>query len=273
MSRARDDMLLVLCDTQPYVHTVLCYVTCACSHAIMSCAVVHAVCPMFPALGLDEHLTDATLPYEIPSHLSRYWPLYALSTTATCLVTYNIYTHRDELAGWSTQAATSSHAFVDEHVMIPLRNIARHVFHTFYETSTATTATRDPVADALHQYQQSRVNLTDMLLAYGQHHTPAQHTSSLQQRARDGDMSIVMDAYTRQVERPIKSVVFDDLTTGILIQVGGHVAVLAYVVCMSCGCAAYVMCMWCNIDTCVVSLCCACVCCVAVLCMSCVCCA
>jgi hypothetical protein len=156
-----------------------------------------------------------------PTHLKRYFPYYICFTTIGFYTIYKIYTNKEQILNYIYTSYDSLKFFVDEHLITPLK--------TIYTSTFESRSSESAFENSQLNYTNSKKILEEMLEDYGrQHsHTLAQINNipveeflqTLNQRAIDEDMNIVMKHYQQELNSPIRSALLGDLIKGILIQV------------------------------------------------------
>jgi hypothetical protein len=156
-----------------------------------------------------------------PGHLWRKWHLYFGGVVAIGVGTALAIKHRPKVITLAGDTWKALREFLHEHAAEPLSNIVQSVTSTFKDRSLFSTT-----IDALRK---SKEDLAAMLRTFALHHAKelsahegvsvAEYTASIPERAAQGDMSLVMQTYQREIQRPILSLVAGDLMRGLLVQV------------------------------------------------------
>jgi len=156
-----------------------------------------------------------------PHHLFEYWHYYCGGLALVGAGAYLCVRHSARVLALAQDTATFASEFIYEHVTEPLTNIAAQVTSTFQDRSLFSTNVKT--------LAQSKDDLTRMLRTFAAHHAAelaehegiprADYEASIARRAAEGDMSLVMRTYEREVQRPILTLLTGDLMRGLLIQV------------------------------------------------------
>jgi len=122
---------------------------------------------------------------------------------------------------WGRESATSFKLFLQAQIFVPTLNIYNSIFKTFQA--------RPASISGPEELRQNKEALASMLEEFGraQSRSIAAHENKsetvflneLPQRAASEDMSIVMDVYTEDIKRPLKSILYGNLLEGLLIQI------------------------------------------------------
>jgi hypothetical protein len=162
-------------------------------------------------------------PYKKPSHLERKWLYYTAGIGLAAYSAYIAHTRSDEIMQYSQDTVSSLRAFAKEHVIDPFQNIYSSVFSTFHRSG------EQQIVSTEDSFKASQKNLSDMLQNYGRQHaqinaaaegiSATEYLNKLPARAKGLDMSIVMTAYSTEVEQPLKNSLFGTIVEGLLIQI------------------------------------------------------
>jgi hypothetical protein len=159
--------------------------------------------------------------YYRPTHLKRYFPYYICFTAIGFYTLYKIYTNKDRIFNYISTSYDSLKFFINEHLIIPLK--------TIYTSTFESHSSENAFENSQLNYTNSKKILEEMLEEYGRQHanrlaeinniTEEEFLSTLNQRAINEDMNIVMKCYQEELNSPIRSALLGDLIKGILIQV------------------------------------------------------
>ncbi|CAF0983277.1 unnamed protein product [Adineta ricciae] len=159
--------------------------------------------------------------YRRPTHLKRYLPYYIGFTAIGMFIIYKVYTNKTGIYNYITTTYESLKFFLNEHLVAPLKTIYTSTFESHSSESA--------YENSQLNYTNSKKILEEMLEEYGRQHagTLAQvnnvsveeFLATLNERARNEDMNVVMKNYQQELNSPIRSALLGDLIKGILIQV------------------------------------------------------
>ena len=154
--------------------------------------------------------------YYRPKHIKRYFPHYLCLTTIGLYTLYKTYTNKERIINYIYSTYDSLKYFISEHLITPLKTI----YTSTFESRSSQAAFESSKLNYIH----SKKILEEMLEDYGHRHATtlafidnmniAEFLSTLNQRARNEDMNIVMKNYQRELDQPIRSVLFGDLIKG-----------------------------------------------------------
>lgn len=159
---------------------------------------------------------DATQLYYRPTHLKRYFPVYAGLTVIGCYTLYKVYSNRVQIIEYIYSSYDSLKFFADEHLIVPLK--------TIYTSTFESRASQSAFENSQLNYTNSKKILEEMLEEYGRKHASAlaqinnisteEFLSNLREGARNEDMNIVMKYYQQELDKPIRSALAGDLIKG-----------------------------------------------------------
>ncbi|CAF3085971.1 unnamed protein product [Rotaria socialis] len=159
--------------------------------------------------------------YNRPTHIKRYLPYYVCATSIGLYTVYKVYTNREQIINYIYTSYDSLTFFVNEHLIAPLK--------TIYKSTFESRASQTAFENSQLNYINSKKILEEMLEEYGREHAGTlsqvnnaslqEFLSTLNERARNEDMNIVMKNYQLEMNQPIRSALLGDLIKGILIQV------------------------------------------------------
>jgi hypothetical protein len=154
--------------------------------------------------------------YYRPTHFKRYFPYYICFTAIGFYTLYKVYTNKERIINYIYSSYDSLKFFVNEHLIIPLK--------TIYSSTFESRSSENAFENSQLNYTNSKKILEEMLEEYGRQHaeTLAQANdisleaflSTLNQRAMNEDMNIVMKNYQQELNSPIKSALVGDLIKG-----------------------------------------------------------
>lgn len=156
-----------------------------------------------------------------PHHLFEWWHYYTGAALLVGCGAVYAFRNQSEVRDAVNTAIQSSRFFCNEHLWEPLANIYETTFKTFHDRSLFSTNERTLV--------QSKEDLSAMLSDFAHNHVSElsaheqrqkqEYVESIDRRAREGDMDLVMKPYNREIQHPIRSLLIGDLMRGLLIQV------------------------------------------------------
>jgi hypothetical protein len=159
--------------------------------------------------------------YYRPTHLKRYFPYYICFTAIGFYTLFKIYANKKDIINYIYSSYDSLKFFINEHLIVPLK--------TIYTSTFESHASENAFENSQLNYINSKKILEEMLEEYGRQHANSlaeinninlnEFLSTLNQRAINEDMNIVMKYYQQELNTPIKSALLGDLIKGILIQV------------------------------------------------------
>jgi hypothetical protein len=159
---------------------------------------------------------DKTHLYYRPTHLKRYFPYYIGFTVVGVFTLYKVYTNKDRILNYISSSYDSLKFFVNEHLIIPLK--------TIYTSTFESRSIENTYENSQLNYTNSKKILEEMLEEYGRQHADTlaevnnigidQFLSTLNERARNEDMNIVMKNYQQELNSPIRSALVGDLIKG-----------------------------------------------------------
>ena len=151
-----------------------------------------------------------------PAHFKRYFSYYVCFGAVGLYAAYRIYSNRAGIADYVSTTYDSLKFFVNEHLVVPLR--------TIYTSTFESRASQATFENSQLNYAHSKKILEEMLIEYGQKHAPTladiqqmsveEFLGTLQERASNEDMNIVMKNYQRELDQPIRSALVGDLIKG-----------------------------------------------------------
>ncbi|CAF3252682.1 unnamed protein product [Rotaria sp. Silwood2] len=158
--------------------------------------------------------------YYRPTHIKRYLPYYVCFTAIGFYTLYKVYTNKEQIINYAYSSYDSLKFFIDEHLIIPLK--------TIYTSTFESRSSQAAFENSQINYTNSKKILEEMLEEYGRQHagTLAQinntsieeFLSTLNERARNEDMNVVMKNYQQELNRPIISALLGDLIKGIFLM-------------------------------------------------------
>jgi hypothetical protein len=156
-----------------------------------------------------------------PHHLFEYWHWYTGGALLIGAGTVYALRNQSEVRAAFDNTIKSTRFFLHEHLWEPLTNIYETTFKTFHDRSLFSTNEKTLV--------QSKENLSSMLSEFAHKHVSElsaheqrqkqEYRESIDKRAKEGDMDLVMKPYNREIQHPIRSLLLGDLMHGLLIQV------------------------------------------------------
>lgn len=159
--------------------------------------------------------------YHRPTHFKRYFPYYICGGVITLYAIYRVYSNRTRIADSISSSYESLKFFVNEHLIVPLKTI----YASTFESRSSAAAFENSQLNYTH----SKKILEEMLEEFGREHAdslaqieqlnPGEFLQTLNERATNEDMNLVMKYYQQEMNSPIRSALFGDLIKGILIQV------------------------------------------------------
>ncbi|CAF1060779.1 unnamed protein product [Rotaria sordida] len=159
--------------------------------------------------------------YYKPTHIKRYLPFYVCFTAIGFYTLFKVYTNRQQIINYIYTTYDSLKFFISEHLILPLK--------TIYASTFESRSSQAAYENSQLNYTNSKKILEEMLEEYGRQHadslaqinntTVDEFLSTLNERARNEDMNVVMKNYQQELNRPIRSALLGDLIKGILIQV------------------------------------------------------
>ncbi|CAF1611341.1 unnamed protein product, partial [Adineta ricciae] len=151
--------------------------------------------------------------YRRPTHLKRYLPYYIGFTAIGMFIIYKVYTNKTGIYNYITTTYESLKFFLNEHLVAPLKTIYTSTFESHSSESA--------YENSQLNYTNSKKILEEMLEEYGRQHagTLAQvnnvsveeFLATLNERARNEDMNVVMKNYQQELNSPIRSALLGDL--------------------------------------------------------------
>ncbi|CAF3833915.1 unnamed protein product [Rotaria sp. Silwood1] len=162
--------------------------------------------------------------YYRPTHIKRYLPYYICFSAIGFYTLYKIYTNKQQIINYIYSSYDSLKFFINEHLIVPLKTI----YTSTFESRSSQTAFENSQIN----YINSKKILEEMLEEYGRQHagTLAQinntsideFLSTLNERAKNEDMNVVMKNYQQELNRPIISALLGDLIKGIDLILDQH---------------------------------------------------
>jgi len=156
--------------------------------------------------------------YYRPTHFKRYFPYYICFTAIGFYTLYKIYTNKEGIINYIYSSYDSLKFFINEHLIIPLK--------TIYTSTFESRSSESAYENSQLNYINSKKILEEMLEDYGRQHANTlsqinnisleEFLSTLNQRAINEDMNIVMKHYQQELNAPIKSALLGDLIKGII---------------------------------------------------------
>lgn len=154
--------------------------------------------------------------YSRPTHLKRYFSYYICFTALGFYTCYRVYTNRDHIANYVYSSYDSLKFFIHEHLIVPLK--------TIYTSTFESRSSQVALENSQLNYAHSKKILEEMLEQYGRQHATTlaqvnqisvdEFLSTLNERARNEDMNIVMKNYQQELNTPIRSALLGDLIKG-----------------------------------------------------------
>ena len=132
-------------------------------------------------------------------------------------IIYKVYTNKTGIYNYITTTYESLKFFLNEHLITPLK--------TIYTSTFESRSSESAYENSQLNYTNSKKILEEMLEEYGRQHagTLAQvnnisveeFLATLNERARNEDMNVVMKNYQQELNSPIRSALLGDLIKGI----------------------------------------------------------
>ena len=154
--------------------------------------------------------------YSRPTHFKRYLSYYICFTALGIFTCYRVYSNRERIANYVYSSYDSLKFFVHEHLIVPLK--------TIYTSTFESRASQVALENSQLNYVHSKKILEEMLEEYGRQHAPTlaqvnqvsvdEFLATLNERAAQGDMNIVMKNYQQELNTPIRSALLGDLVKG-----------------------------------------------------------
>ena len=165
---------------------------------------------------LEARWRDKIHLYLRPTHFKRYLPYYIGVTAVGIYIVYRVYSNRDGLINYVHTTFDSLKFFVHEHLVLPLK--------TIYTSTFESRASQASYENTQLNYTHSKKILEEMLEDYGRQHagtlaqinglTLDQYLATINERAANEDMNIIMKNYQQELNAPIRSALFGDLIKG-----------------------------------------------------------
>jgi hypothetical protein len=130
--------------------------------------------------------------YSQPTHIKRYFPYYICFTALGVYTIYKVYTNKDQIINYFYTSYDSLKFFVNEHLIAPIKTIYTSTFES-------------------NAYGRQHAQI----LAGINNISTEEFLSTLNQRAMNEDMNIVMKFYQQELNSPIRSALLGDLIKGI----------------------------------------------------------
>lgn len=167
-------------------------------------------------------LCDRRAPLQRPNHIRRYWLHYTVGFGASLALASKVQHHQVEIADKFRSVRLSVVEFFREQLWLPLRHVLGQVFSRDYGQQSLAS-----LQDDLNAEQRA---LSTMLRSFAERHPqsvpsgdhsgdPLQTMHAVQEAADRGDMSLVMDNYTNEVQTPKWNIAFGSLLENFMIQV------------------------------------------------------
>jgi hypothetical protein len=170
---------------------------------------------------LNSWISMTLQPLERPSHIRRYWMTYVAVFAGTGMLSYQISKKQELISSLFQSLNNMGHNFYRDHIAEPAQNIYTNVMKTRHYSRPDV-----PTHDTLSR---ERNELSKMLLEFGMQHAKEEcktsnisleeYKQNLEERAQKGDMSIVMNKYTADLQSPISNMMTGSLIRGMLIQI------------------------------------------------------
>ncbi|KAJ2829801.1 Nuclear control of ATPase protein 2 [Coemansia erecta] len=146
--------------------------------------------------------------YSRPSLATRCWiPAVVLLASARWLSSY-VTEHRDDFKDWIVDGIFTLRNYISQYILTPLRSgyeTIRYGKHTYSVMSDESLAS---------DFQ----SLEEMVIGFAKRFG-AVNPAEVRYRVENGDLSDVMQVYSREMQKPFRNAVFGDLVQAMLIQV------------------------------------------------------
>ncbi|KAJ1955078.1 Intraflagellar transport protein 88, partial [Dipsacomyces acuminosporus] len=160
------------------------------------------------AQDLAVKFTSKIQKYRRPPLLIRAWlPALAAAYSAKYLSEY-IAGHQEDFKEWLAGGAVTLQNYVAQYIIMPLRSAYETIRYGKY---TYSVATKESLASDFK-------SLEDMVVGFAAR-LGAIDAAAVQRRVETGDLSDVMQVYTKEMQQPLRNLVFGDLVEAMLIQV------------------------------------------------------
>lgn len=175
---------------------------------------VHSLLNDMFAMSLDtKSITQNFLKtYGIPSSLKRNWMFYTISASAGLLALFSINKYSKYIYTLFDIVKTSKKSvlrFIDEHLVDPLKNIYKIIRYDNRNESIVTQISLD----------QNTESLSRMVTDFVEENKENVDLTIIAEQARLGNIAGIMEAYEKEIQRPIKNALLGDLVRLVLIQV------------------------------------------------------
>ena len=151
-----------------------------------------------------------------PSRWTRYWiPGLALLLSGGTLL--RIFTNRKaEIVTWIRELGVTTIEFWHNWVVDPAKKLIGTIRHD--ETSELAIMSKDSLRSDRDSLERMVVDFALQNPDNGTGYSPAD-IDALRSKIREGDLTVVLKAYEKEIQSPAKSAIFGNLTRALLIQI------------------------------------------------------